>query len=330
MPRPVNFREKFDRFYDSGCSIINLMVREKAFGEYRAAEIEDGAVTISVTELGATMRSLTFAGEERIIGFQKPEEYLQSPCYVGGIVGRFAGRIAGATARIGDKKIFLIPNENENHLHGGQYAFDKRKWAMEIVSDKSVKFTLVSQDLDNGYPGNLTAHVTYTVNGNELLIEFEGESDADTVFGPTTHIYFKPGALGSALQVNMRIAADQYVAVNEELLPTEIKPCAGKYDFRTMRQIGENVDNCFVLNGTHAACFRTNTMQTDLYTDYPGMTLYTGANLSGALRPNEGFAVEPMYYPDSPNHPEFPSPVLQAGKRFSKYARYVFTPVKSA
>ena len=318
----------YDRFYDTTCSIIDSMVREKAFGEYRAAEIEEGAVSLSVTALGATARSLLFEGRECILGFQSPEEYLNSPCYVGGIVGRCAGRIAKATARIDDKKIFLIPNENENHLHGGQFAFDKRKWDMTIESDKSVKFTLVSQDLDNGYPGNLTAHVTYTVSGNEVRIDFEGESDADTLFGPTTHMYFKPGALGNALRVQMRIAADKYIAVDAENLPTGIRDCTDLYDFGKMREIGANIDHCFVLNGSHALCARTDTTQIDLYTDYPGVNLYTGAFLTGAFRPNEGFAIEPMFYPDAPNHPEFPSPVLRAGKKFHKYARYVFTKVK--
>lgn len=305
------------------------MVREKLFGEYRAAEIEDGAISLSVTTLGATVRSLVFEGEERVLGFQTPEDYLHSPCYVGGIIGRYAGRIAGSTAYIDDKKIFLIPNENENHLHGGQFAFDSRKWDMEITSDKSVKFKLWNQDLDNGYPGNLTAYVTYTVDGNELRIDFEGESDADTIFGPTTHMYFKPGASNNSLQVQMRIAADKYVATNAEKLPTGIRECTGVYDFKTMRPVGENIDHCFVLNGQHALCARTDTMQLDLYTDYPGVNLYTGEFLTGAFRPNEGFAVEPVFYPDSPNHPEFPSPVLRAGKRFHKYARYVFTPVKA-
>ena len=301
------------------------MVREKTFGEYREAQIEDGDVSLSVTTLGATVRSLRFLGEERVLSFQTPAEYLQSPCYVGGMVGRYAGRICGAAASIGDKKIFLIPNENENHLHGGQFAFDKRKWEMSIESDKSVKFTLWSQDLDNGYPGNMNVSVTYTVQNNEVRIDMEGETDADTFFGPTSHMYFKPGDLGSALKVQLLIAADRYVKTDAEGLPLGIEACEGVFDFKTMRPIGEDIDNCFVINGVHALCARTDTMQLDLYTDYPGVTIYTGEKLSGAFRPNEGFAVEPMFYPDSPNHPEFPSPVLQAGKRFHKYARYVFT-----
>ena len=304
------------------------MVREKTFGEYRAAEIEDGDISFSVTTLGATVRSLVFAGEERVLGFQTPDDYLHSPCFVGGVLGRSAGRIARSTAFIGDKKIFLIPNENENHLHGGQFAFDKRKWDMEIESDKSVRFSLWNQDLDNGYPGNLKAHVTYTVTGNELRIDYAGESDADTFFGPTSHMYFKPGATGNALQVQMRIAAEKYVATDAECLPTEITDCAGALDFTTMRPIGENIDHCFVLTGVHAVCARTDNMQIDLYTDYPGVNLYTGERLSGAFRPNEGFVLAPMFYPDSPNHPEFPSPVLRAGQKFHKYARYVFTRVK--
>ena len=305
------------------------MVREKTFGEYREAEIEDGAITLCVTALGATVRSLKFAGEERVLGFQTPEEYLNSPCYVGGIVGRFAGRIARSVATIDDKKIFLIPSENEHHLHGGQFAFDKRKWDMETVSDRSVRFTLFSQDLDNGYPGNLTARVTYTVSGNELQIDFEGESDADTIYSPTSHMYFKPGITNNALDVQMRIAADQYLASDADGIPTGIEDCTGKFDFTAMRPIGENLDHCFVLNGNHALCARTDTMQLDLYTDYPGLTLYTGEFLSVPFKPNEGFAVEPEFFPDSPNHPEFPSPVLRAHEKFHKYARYVFTQLKT-
>ena len=300
------------------------MVETGMFGTYKEAVITDGDLTCTVCTLGATVRSLQFHGRELALGYGTPEGYLNGSCYIGAVVGRIASRIGHAVMRIDGTEYRLTPNENGNHLHGGPDAFDKREWNMEIAGDNAVRMTLFSPDGDNGYPGDLTAAVTYTVSGNELRIDLEGESDADTVFGPTSHMYFNLGGMKNVLDTELQINADRYLVMGEGNIPTGIAPCDAAFDFRSMRRIGRNVDHCFVVNEEHMLRAQGGDTRMDLYSDYPGLVLYTGEFLKDGFLPNAGFAAEPGFYPDAVNHPEYPSPVLQKGDHFHKYIRYVF------
>ena len=300
------------------------MVETGMFGAYPEAVITDGDLTCTVCTLGATVRSLRLGGEELVLGFQTPEAYENGTCYIGAVVGRVASRIGHAVMRLNETEYRLVPNENKTHLHGGPRAFDKRKWSMETAGDRAVRMTLFSPDGDNGYPGNLTATVTYTVSGNELRIDLEGESDADTVYGPTSHMYFRLGGVQSALDTELQINADRYLLMGEGNIPTGIAPCDAAFDFRSMRRIGRNVDHCFIVNGEDMLRARGGDVRMELYSDYPGIVLYTGEFLADGFAPNAGFAAEPGFYPDAVNHPEYPSPVLKKGDHFHKYIRYVF------
>ena len=300
------------------------MVQTGKFGDYPEAVISDGALKCTVTAFGAAVRSLAYEGTELVLGYGTPEEYRNDTCYIGVIVGRLASRIANSAMRIGETEYRLVPNENGNHLHGGPGAFDKREWNMETAGDHAVRMTLFSPDGDNGYPGNLTATVTYTVSGNELRIDLEGDSDADTVYGPTSHMYFNLGGSGNILDAELQINADRYLVMGEGNIPTGIAPCDATFDFRSMRRIGTDIDHCFVVRDEHMMCARRNSIQMDLYSDYPGLVVYTGEFLKDGFLPNAGLAAEPGFYPDAVNHPEYPSPVLRKGEHFHKYIRYVF------
>ena len=166
------------------------MVSKQEFSANEKYVICSGNLRVEIADLGATVTGIAFRGRPVLLGYETPEEYLTGSAYLGALVGRYANRIAGAAFHLNGKRYALLKNEGENQLHGGPNAFDKRRWQAEILEENSVRFTLFSPDGDNGFPGNLTASVTYTVSGGTLRLDFEGDSDADTVFAPTSHMYF--------------------------------------------------------------------------------------------------------------------------------------------
>lgn len=161
------------------------MISQKAFGEYQLYTLSSETLSVSVSTLGATVQRLRFLGRDCILGYESPEEYLAGSAYLGATVGRVGNRIGGSAFTLDGVRYALSPNEGENQLHGGPDSFDRRRWEAEIPGGNALRLTLFSPDGDNGYPGDLSAAVTYRVAGGTLRIEFEGESDRDTVFAPT-------------------------------------------------------------------------------------------------------------------------------------------------
>ena len=301
------------------------MVQQTDFFGYEKYTIASAELQVSVITLGATVTSIQFAGRETVLAHQTAQHYFEAEGYVGAIIGRYANRIREATAEIDGKPCHLTPNEGRHHLHGGPDAFDRRRWDAEVLSESAVKFTLFSPHGDNGYPGNLTAAVTYTVTGSSLRIDFEGDCDAPTLYAPTTHIYFNLGSTASILETQLRINADAVVETDGELLPTgRLLPCEGVYDFRRLRPIRQSYDHCFLLNSPQACVAAYGDIGMALETDYPGLQLYTGECLNMDLKSGSGFAVEPAFPPDSPNCATFPSPLLMPGQHYRKYIHYRF------
>lgn len=306
------------------------MISQERFDGYEQYVIASERLRVAVMGLGATVTSLRFEGRELTLGYGSAGEYLRGESYIGAVVGRYANRIGGARFSIGGREYRLTANENGNQLHGGPEAFDKRVWRGEVNdSENAVRFTLDSPDGENGYPGNLRAAVTYSVEGARLRLDFEGESDADTVFGPTAHMYFNLGGGDNILDTALRINASGWVEADGELIPTgRILPAEGEFDFRAPRAIGRDYDHCFLLDGRDACAAEAGGLRLALRTDYPALQLYTGSALAGAHRKNQGFAIEPEFVPDSPNRPEFPSPLLRRGEVFHRFAEYTFTKLR--
>ena len=304
------------------------MVRSEKYFDCETYSISSPRLQVSVMTLGATVTSIRFDGRETVLGYGSVEEYRKGTSYIGAIVGRYANRIAGARFAIDGKVVQLVPNEGANQLHGGPAAFDRRIWQAEILDESAVRFMLRSPDGDNGYPGNLTASVTYTVRDATLRLDFAGDCDQDTVFAPTSHIYFKLGD-GSVLENRLQINGDSYVPVDSHNIPNgPAKPVDGAFDFRAPRKIGRDYDHCFVLNGPAACCVSAGGIRMELRTDYPALQLYTGSALAAPHRKNQGLALEPEFVPDSPNRRDFPSPVLRRGEHFGKYAEYTFSNIE--
>ena len=301
------------------------MIRKEKFSEYELYTISSDELSISVATLGATLTNVSLRGSDNLVlAYPSAEDYLSCSSYVGAVIGRYANRIAGSRFTLGGTVYDLTPNENGNQLHGGPQSFDRRRWEAAVVDDSAVCFTLHSPDGDNGFPGELTASVTYSVEGSAFRMDFSGKADRDTIYAPTTHAYWKLGST-CARDLTLCINSDRYLPVDGKLIPTgeQADVTGTEFDFRMPRPIGQFYDHCFILRGGEPALrLSDGSISMELFTDFEGIQMYTGS-VSGF----EGFpgaALEPEFCPDSPNRPEFESPVLRAGEEFSKYIEYRF------
>lgn len=296
-----------------------------------------------------------------VLGFDSLDGYLTSSPYFGAIVGRYANRIAAGRFTLDGTTYHLAVNNGPNALHGGVRGFDKVIWDAEpFQRGDSVGVVLrhTSPDGDEGYPGTLRATVTYTLTSrNELLVDYDATTDRATPLNLSQHSYFNlAGAgVGDVLGHVLTIDADRYTPVDSTLIPTgELAPLAGTpFDFRVATAIGARIgqddaqlrfaggyDHNFVLNragGTgllHAARVvdPRSGRTLDIYTDQPGLQFYSGNFLDGTIigkgghryAHRGGLCLETQHFPDSPNHPQFPSAVLRPGQHFTSRTRFAF------
>ena len=306
------------------------MVSVSSFGKYEKYTIESPELRVSVITLGATATEITYAGRNVCLAWDTDDEYLAGGGYIGAVVGRYANRIGGARFPLNGKIYELDANENGNCLHGGDsgMCWSKRPWKAEITGENSVSFTIESADGDNGFPGSMAAKAVYTVSGSELLLELSGISDADTIFAPTTHIYFNLDGSDSILSTDLKINSTRHLEPGPGLIPTgRILANTGAFDFSSMHPITCDFDDCFITDGEDMLTAEAGGIRMCISSDLPAIQIYTGSGLEEKFGRNRGFAAEPEFYPDSPNHPEFPSPVLKAGVELKKYVRYNFSKI---
>ncbi len=299
------------------------MITTSDFDGYGLYTLSSDELEVSVTELGATVTRLCWRGRTLSLGYGSAAEYLAGQSFLGEIVGRFANRIGGGAFELDGRRWELVKNEGGNTLHSGG-AFGKRRWRSAVEGD-SVVFTLLSPDGDMGFPGELTARVRYTVAGGALRIDFEGEAAADTVYAPTTHMYFNLDGSDDVRGHMLELNAAGVLETDAALIPTgRVLPAAGDFDFSAPRRIARDYEHCFLLTGETACRVSADGVRMTLRTDFPAVQFYTGAFLEPAIGAHRGFAVEPEFCPDSPNKPSFPSATLRKGEHFRKYAEYRF------
>jgi aldose 1-epimerase len=321
----------------------------------------------TILTLGATLRTMVVADargqcDDLVLGYDTVEEYLRGSDYFGATVGRYANRIANGRFSVGGKSYQLAVNNGRNAEHGGAEGFDRRIWTIEgtgVANGAALSLSLVSPDGDQGYPGELAVHLTYTLtNDNELRIDYSASTSAATVLNLTHHSYWNlaGAAAGDALRARLSVEADAYTPVDAHLIPTgELRPVAGTvFDFRTPQVIasrirdgsdpqlvfGRGYDHNFVLRGAPGSLRPAARLEDprsgralELLTTEPGLQVYTGNFLSGAVvgkarrlyRQGDAIALETQHFPDSPNHPDFPSTVLEPGREWSSTTVYRFS-----
>jgi len=320
-------------------------------------------LTMNVTDYGARLVALEAPDREGqranvTLGFDSAEKYAAHTAYFGCTTGRYANRIANGKFTLDGQEYKLATNAGTSHLHGGKKGFDRQVWKAEMFQTKDaagVTFQLRSPDGDEGYPGTLDVTVVYSLTANnELKIEYTASTDKPTVLNLTNHAYWNLAGAGSGdvLAQKVFIAADNYLPVDETLMPTgKIAPVKGTVmDFTEAQPIGSRIaetkkdvpppggyDHCYVLRGnkgTLSPAGRVEDPQSgrvmEVFTTEPAMQFYTGNFLDGA--PNNGghkqhaaFCLETQHYPNSPNQPAFPSTVLKPGQTYKQTTIYKFT-----
>lgn len=301
------------------------MITKTDFFGYEQYTAAQGDMSVSFITLGAAVTSLKYKGRELVPGYVDAQGYLDGTNYLCAMVGRFANRIRRGQFTLNGKDYQLTLNEGKNHLHGGVTGASKSTWKAEVVGESAVKFSRFYPDGEDGYPGNMTQSVTYTVLDSCLRLDFEGDSNEDTIYAPTTHLYFNLDGDKDIYAHKLWINSDCYLTVDAELLPTgELKHGDEKFDFSTLREIGCDYDHCFPIKGEHACTLEKGGVSMDLYTDFPAMQLYISPVIGSGERAERGVAIEPEYYPDSPNVEGFEKPILRAGEHFHKYAEFRF------
>ena len=290
-----------------------------------------------------------------VLGFDNLAGYLGNHPHFGGAIGRYGNRIAKGKLVVDRKEYQLAINNAPNSLHGGPTGFDRRVWKGEPVEVKdgaAVRFTYLSKDMEESFPGNLTATVTYTLtNANEFKLEYTATTDKDTVVNLTNHSYFNLAGSGDVLKHVLYLNADKYTPVDSTLIPTgEIASVEGTpLDFRKPMEIGARIaeikdiggyDHNFVLNGK-ARTLRiaarvtepTTGRQMEVWTTEPGVQFYSAIGLNGSIVGKGGIAypkygalcLETQHFPDSPNRPNFPSTVLKPGTKYHTETIYKFS-----
>jgi len=296
-----------------------------------------------------------------VLGFDSLDDYLKKHPYFGALIGRYGNRIGGAQFKLNGILYPLAKNDGTNHLHGGMIGFDKAVWKAKPVAGReasALELSYLSKDGEEGYPGNLSSKVTYTLSDdNALRIDYEATTDKDTVVNLTNHSYFNLEGQGNGdiLNHEITIAADHFTPVNSGLIPTgELRPVAGTpFDFREPHKIGERIaaddeqlrlgkgyDHNFVLKGADGN-LRLAAQVTEprsgrilqVYTTEPGVQFYCGNFLDGSLhgkggkvyQRRYGFCLETQHFPDSPNKPGFPSTLLHPGSTYRTSTVYRFS-----
>lgn len=268
------------------------------------------------------------------LGFGHPEDYKHKNVpYFGALIGRFGNRIARGRFTLDGKTYSLAVNNGPNHLHGGITGFDKVFWKAEQNAN-TLALTYTSKDGEEGYPGNLRVTVTYELTEtNELKIRYEAETDKATPANLTQHTYFNLTAEKDQTVLDHEIAihAEEYTEVDQDLTPTgRLIPVSGTdFDFRKPRKISHGgYDHNFVLTGKSGELKPAATLFDpksgrflEVRTTEPGIQFYSGNFLEKKWT---GLCLETQHFPDSPNHPEFPSTILRPGNKYTSTTIYKF------
>ena len=350
-----------------------VSIEKKAFGKTKEGLNVDqyilknrNGMEISTINYGGIITSLKTKDrdgnyQDIVLGFDNLSEYESESPYFGAIIGRYGNRIAKGKFTLNDENYNLAVNNGENHLHGGIKGFDKVVWdTREVVDDSTASLVLsyVSDDMEEGYPGNLKVKVTYTLDNNDKLsVKYEAVTDKTTIINLTQHSYFNLSAdfNKNILDHDILINADSFLPVDSTLIPTgEIRNVGDTpFDFRRPKNVGDEINNsnkqlmigngydhCWVLNNQDkglrfvASAYDSSTGRLlEVFSDQPGIQFYSGNFLDGSLKSKiggtydfrSGFCLETQHYPNSPNEMSFPSVTLNPGEKYETETIFKFS-----
>lgn len=346
-------------------------IQKSTFGTLPNGQIADlytlknnNGMEVRITNYGGIITYLTAPDtkgkfENVILKLESLDAYVKGHPFFGALVGRFGNRIAKGKFTLDGKEYSLFINNGENALHGGQKGFDKVLWTAKPIegAEPKLELTYLSKDMEEGYPGNLSVKVTYTLKSNNALsIAYEATTDKPTVLNLTNHTYFNltanPQNKITAHQIKLN--ASRFLPIDKGLIPTgELKDVKGSaFDFTTMHAIGQRIDadeeqikfgngydHCWVFDKPLKKFDQvvevyepTSGRKMKMFTDQPATQFYTGNFLNGSVeglpgqffQQRSGFCLETQHFPDSPNKPNFPTTVLRPGEKYETKTEYVF------
>ena len=321
------------------------------------------AITLGATVTSLLVADRAGTLDDVVLGMDDVDGYLTRSSYFGTVVGRYANRIAGGRFTLDGTRYALATNDGPNHLHGGVTGFDKQLYAARAVTTPDgvgVRFSMTSPDGDEGYPGAVRFSVRYLLGDDDrVVIDFQATTTRPTPFNPSQHTYWNLAGSRATdiLGHELLVHADHFTPVDATLIPTgAVAPLEGTpFDFRSPTRIGAGIsandaqlligrgyDHNYVLRTaggrgdlTHAATLRDplTGRQLEVHTTEPGMQLYTGNYLGPALRGkggrnygrHAGVCLETQHFPDSPNHPHFPSAILRPDAPFRSRTTWTFS-----
>lgn len=334
-----------------GKEVYLLTLQNKSGNVIRLTNFGAKITWIEVPDRNGNRDNLTF-------GYDTFEGTITGDMSFGSVVGRYANRIAGGKFTLDGVEYNLPVNNGPNTLHGGPGGWHSVVWNTEVMENDgypAVKFKYHSPDMEMGFPGHVDAEVIYTwTDNNEIVMDYTCTTDKRTVVNVTNHAYFNLHGAGNGdiLDHELILRASAFTPVDSVMIPTgEIRPVAGTpFDFNTPHTIGERIgeeydqlilgrgyDHNFILDNVEPVDVTVYDPSTgrvlEVITDQPGMQLYTGNFLDGtktghggkALKFRSGFCLESGHYPDSPNHPEFPTTVLNPGDTLKSQTIYRFS-----
>lgn len=341
-------------------------ITEQAYGQADGQPVTEYTLTngkgmqVSILNYGGTVTRILTPDKngvqaDVVLGYDSLSGYLQkgNP-YFGSLVGRYGNRIANARFQLDGKTYTLAANNNGQSLHGGIKGFDKVVWKAEkLPGDSSIQLTYQSKDGEEGYPGNLSVTVIYTLTtDNALKIEYSAVTDKATPVNLTNHCYFNlsGGQDSTILDHVLQLNAAQYTAVNDVLIPTGALPAVTNtpMDFTTPKKIGKDIDSVkggydhnWVISRkgaeleTVAILYHpTSGRYMEVLTTEPGIQFYSGNFLDGSLQhtrnhqklvQHAGLCLETQHFPDGPNQPSFPNTILHPGEKYTQTSLYKFS-----
>lgn len=279
--------------------------------QLRRACFKNDVLDVSILNVGAITQSIIFKRVNALLRYSDSTQYLSDPYHMGAIAGRVANRIGYGKFTLDGAQYNLVQNNGPHHLHGGPNGFGKRIWDMDVDGDALV-LSLQSPSGEEGYPNDVHTQLRLSLDGPNLVYEMSATASGPTPINLAQHNYYNLG--GAVSDHTLMIDGSGYCVVDDDQLPTgEIADMSGDFDFKTLRKIGSDqvYDHNFCLrNGfNHAARVIGTNMGLDLFTDQVGIQLYTGVGLGAPFEKFGGLCLEPQYYPDAINHPEWASPI---------------------
>lgn len=344
--------------------VIATSMKDQNIEKYRLEN--SNGVVVELLNLGGIIMSIKTPDSngkiaDIALGFDDPKQYLDRHPYFGAIIGRFGNRIAGGSFSLDDKDYQLAINNGSNHLHGGIKGFDKVFWDAEsfsVINASGVVLHYLSNHMEEGYPGNLSVSVTYTLTNDDILkVRYEASTDQKTIINLTQHSYFNLSGDFTAqiFDHELMLNADAFLAVDENQIPTGAYRAVAQtpFDFSSFKtmgkdfnaeskqlEIGNGYDHCFIINPSETAMVEAAVVHhpksgrvMKVFTDQPGVQLYTGnfldntltAKNGGTYGPQTGFCLETQHFPDAPNQSNFPTTVLNPGESFTSETWFQFS-----